>query len=113
MTLSCKVAVVLKDIVQSKVQSKLVVKHTCGVSERKVVAVILVVGQDTCSVGATNRQIGLVFLVTCGNCYVVLYVRTRIEEVLWFVVSVGRSLFVTPTGVTTGLVDIFVFGIRA
>ena len=50
----------------------------------------------------------MVLVVTSGKGYVVLYVRTRVEEVLGLVVAIRRRLFLAPAGNTSGFVNILV-----
>ena len=102
----------LFNVVETEVERHPVVQERCRIAERKVVTVVLVVGDDTSCVRRTQGDVGLVLVGTGSQRHVVLYVRTGIEEVFGLVVAVGRRCLGTPRLHLAGTVDVGVLELR-
>ena len=94
--LSDEVLVTLLDIVEAEVQRQLIVEEVRRVTEAEVVAIVLAVGDDPCSVGRTQREVSLILRIPDGERSSVLDIRPRVEEVCRVVLPVGRRRLSAP-----------------
>ena len=107
-----EVAIVLVDVAEAEVERQFVVQELCRVAHREVVAVVLVVGDDTACVGRTHGEVGLVAVVADGQRDVVLDVRTCVEEVLRFEAAIGRTALLAPGAYLARTVGVAVLELR-
>lgn len=79
-TLGNHILVILNDIVGTGIQGKLVIQEVNRIAERKVVTVIIVIRQNTCSVGGSYREITLALVSTGRKSYGISDVRSCVEK---------------------------------
>lgn len=59
-----------------------VVQERSRIAESKVIAVVGIVRDNTFGIGGTYRQIRLILIGTRSQRHIILYIGTRIEEIL-------------------------------
>ena len=89
-----------------------VVQERSRIAESKVIAVVGIVRDNTFGTGGTYRQIRLILIGTRSQRHIILYIGTRIEEILRVVCPKRRFSLVTPGLHFTRTIDIAVLKLR-